>query len=134
VILGPVLTLPSRDDMSHAASYQAAGELSKAGVAFAFGTGGNTNSRLLPYLAAISVAWGLPREEAIKALTMNAAAILGVDDRMGSIEPGKMANLVIAKGDPLEIRTEVTHVIVNGRDVGLQDKHRALYERYLQRK
>jgi imidazolonepropionase-like amidohydrolase len=133
VILSPVLTLPSREDMPHQASYAAAGALNRAGVKFAFGTGSNTNSRLLPYLAAISVAWGLPREEAIRALTVNAAEILGVADVLGSIAPGKVANLVIAKGDPLEIRTEVTHVIIDGRDVGLNDKHRALFERYSRR-
>ncbi len=133
VILGSVLTPPTREDMWHAATYQAAGELAQAGVKFCFATGDNTNVRLLPYQAAISVAWGLAREEAVKAITINAAEILGVADRLGSIEPGKMANLVVAKGDPLEIRTEVTHVFINGRDVGLNDKHRALYERYLAR-
>ena len=60
---------------------------------------------MLPYHAAHAVAWGLPRDEAIKALTINAAEILGVADRIGSIEPGKLANLLVVKGDPLEIRT-----------------------------
>jgi imidazolonepropionase-like amidohydrolase len=76
------------------------------------------------------VAWGLPRDEAIKALTINGAEILGVSDRLGSLEPGKQANLLVAKGDPLEIRTEVTHVIIAGRNVPLANKHLALYERY----
>ena len=89
---------------------------------FAFSTGDNTNVRLLPYHAAMSVAWGLDRDEAIKALTINAAEILGVADRVGSLEPGKDANLFIAKGDPLEIRTQVTHVIIagHGRRAGQQ--------------
>ncbi|MBI3265261.1 MAG: amidohydrolase family protein, partial [Acidobacteria bacterium] len=133
VVLSSILTLPSREDMSHAASYQIAGELQRAGVLFAFSSGGNTNARLLPYNAALSVAWGLPRAEAIKALTINAAQILGVGDRLGSIEPGKIANLVVSKGDPLEIRTEITHVIINGQDVGLDNRHHALYERYMTR-
>jgi imidazolonepropionase-like amidohydrolase len=133
VVLSSILTLPSREDMSHAASYQIAGELQRAGVLFAFSSGGNTNARLIPYNAAQSVAWGLPREEAIKALTINAAQILGVSDRLGSIEPGKIANFVISKGDPLEIRTEITHVIINGQDIGLENRHRALYERYMTR-
>jgi len=133
VILGPVLTLPSREDMLHAESYAAAGQLAQAGVKFAFTTGAWSNVRLLPYNAAIAVAWGLPREEAIKALTINAAEILGVADRLGSIEPGKTANLVIAKGDPLEIRTPVTHVFINGRSVGLSSKHVELYERFSNR-
>ncbi len=133
VILGSVLSLPSRPDVSHAASYELAGELAKAGVKFAFSTGDNTNVRLLPNNAAISVAWGLKREDALKALTIDAADILGVSDRIGSIEAGKDANLFIAKGDPLEIRTEVTHVIIKGNDVGLDNKHLALYQKYIAR-
>jgi imidazolonepropionase-like amidohydrolase len=130
VIVGPVQSLPRREDMSHAATLEVAGQLAKAGVTIAFATGDANNARLLPYHAAHAVAWGLPREEAIKALTINAAQILGVAGQLGSLEPGKQANLFIAKGDPLEIRTEVTHVIIAGRDVPLANKHLALYERY----
>jgi imidazolonepropionase-like amidohydrolase len=133
VLLGGVLSLPSREDMWHAAAYQAAAELSQAGVKFAFVTGDNTNVRLLPYHAAMSVAWGLDRREAIKALTINAAEILGVADLVGSLEPGKIANLFISKGDPLEIRTPVTHVVISGRDVGVANKHLALFERFMGR-
>ena len=133
VIFGPVLTLPTREDLPHAATYAAPGELAQAGVKFAFTTGEGVdtqNARLLPYHAAQAVAWGLDRDEAIRALTIHAAEILGVADRLGSIERGKMANLVIAKGDPLQLRTEITHVLINGRDVGLGNKQQALYERY----
>jgi len=133
VILGSVLTLPPREDMFHAASYQAAGELEKAGVTFAFATGDNTNVRQVAYQAAQSVAWGLTRDAALRALTINAAEILGVADRLGSIEPGKVANLVVTKGDPLDVRNEVRHVIINGQDVNLENRHLALYERYLKR-
>ena len=133
VILGSILTLPTREDQFHAASYQAAAELAKAGVKFAFATGDNANVRQVPYQAAMSVAWGLSRDEALRALTVNAAEILGVADTLGSIEPGKTANLLVAKGDPLEVRTEVTHVIINGQDVELANKHLSLYERYLKR-
>jgi imidazolonepropionase-like amidohydrolase len=133
VILGPVLTLPAREDAHHAASYRAAAALAEAGVKFAFATGDANYVRNLPYHAAMSVAWGLPRDEAIKALTINAAEILGVADRLGSLEPGKIANLFVAAGDPLEIRTPIRHVIINGRDVPLTNKHEQLYERYSQR-
>jgi imidazolonepropionase-like amidohydrolase len=133
VILGSILTLPTREDQFHAASYQAAAELARAGVKFAFATGDNANVRQVPYQAAISVAWGLSRDDALRALTVNAAEILGVADTLGSIEPGKTANLLVAKGDPLEVRTEVTHVIINGQDVDLANKHLSLYERYLKR-
>jgi imidazolonepropionase-like amidohydrolase len=133
VILGNVLTLPSREDDFAAASYQLAGELARAGVKVAFSTGDSTNVRLLPYEAAMSVAWGLDRTEALKALTMNAAEILGIADRAGSIEPGKDANLFIANGDPMEIRTEITHVIIEGKDVGLDNTQLALYKKYMAR-
>ncbi|HEX6161847.1 MAG TPA: amidohydrolase family protein, partial [Vicinamibacterales bacterium] len=96
VILGSVLSLPAREDAHHAATYKAAGELAQAGVTFAFGTGGAANNRLIPYEAAISVAWGLERERALRAITLDAAKILGVADRIGSLEPGKIANLFIA--------------------------------------
>jgi len=133
VILGPVLTLPTREDMFHAATYQLAGELAKAGVKIAFATGDNANVRQVPYNAAQSVAWGLSREDALMALTINAAEILGVADRLGSIEPGKAANLIVASGDPLEVKTPITAVIINGRNVDMDNKHLALYERFLTR-
>ena len=85
VILGSVLGLPTREDFHHAATYRAAGELAQAGLTFAFGTGGAANNRLLPYEAAISVAWGLDRNRALRALTLDAANILGVADRVGSL-------------------------------------------------
>jgi imidazolonepropionase-like amidohydrolase len=133
VILGEVLDLPTREDVSHAESYGAAGQLAEAGVRFAFGTGGYQAVRQLPYNAAISVAWGLGRDAAIRALTIDAAEILGVADRVGSIEPGKIANLLVSKGDPLEIRTEITHVFVNGRSVGLDTRQVELYKKYAAR-
>src|SRR5262249_2780559 len=105
VILLQVLTLPTRRDLPHQASYAAPAGLAKAGVTFAIGVPSETNARQLPYHAAEAVAWGLPREEALKAITINAAQILGVADRIGSIEPGKVANLIVANGDPLEVRT-----------------------------
>jgi imidazolonepropionase-like amidohydrolase len=133
VILLQVLTLPTRRDMPHQASYSAAGELAKAGVKLAIAVPSDTNARQLPYHAAEAVAWGLSREDALKALTINPAEMLGVADRIGSIEPGKIANLIVAKGDPLEVRTAITHVVIAGRDVPLDNKQIELYERYNKR-
>lgn len=130
VILGSVLTMPSREDAHHAATYKAAGELAQAGVTFAFGTGGAANNRLIPYEAAISVAWGLDRNRALRAITLDAATILGVADKVGSLEPGKIANLCIATGDPMEMKTQFTHIFINGRNVGLKSKHTELHERF----
>ena len=133
VILGSVLTMPTREDAHHAATYKAAGELAQAGVTFAFGVGGASNNRLLPYEAAISVAWGLDRNRALRAITLDAATILGVADRVGSLEPGKIANLFVANGDPMEMKTQFTHIFINGRNVGLKSKHTELYERFMSR-
>jgi imidazolonepropionase-like amidohydrolase len=133
VILGNVLSLPASEDAFHAATYQLAGELSQAGVKVAFATGDSAYVRIVPYHAAMSVAWGMNRDEALKALTINAAEILGVADRVGSLEPGKDANLFIAKGDPLEIRTAVTNVIIAGKEVGTDNKHERLYQKYIAR-
>jgi imidazolonepropionase-like amidohydrolase len=136
VILDTVLTLPTREDLAHDASYSTASTLAKAGVRFAFAAGETDdveNVRLLPYHAARSVAWGLPRERAIEAMTIDAARILGVDDKVGSIETGKLANLVISRGDPLEVKTPITHVIIGGRRVSLENRQLTLYERYKER-
>ena len=100
---------------------------------FGFATGSYQNVRLLPYEAAISVAWGLPREKALRALTIETAEILGVAGQVGSIEPGKLANLVIWQGDPLELRTPPPRVFVAGRDVRPLSKHTELYARFSSR-
>ena len=133
VILGNVLSLPASEDAFHAATYQLAGELSQAGVKVAFSTGDSANVRIVPYHAAMSVAWGMARDEALKALTINAAEILGVADRVGSLEAGKDANLFISKGDPLEIKTSLTNVFINGKDVGLDSRHERLFQKYMAR-
>ncbi len=134
VVFGPVQDLPTRPDFHQADRYRAAAALSDAGVKFAFTMGGDeTFERDLPYQAAESIAWGLSREAALRALTIDAAAILGVDKEVGSLEPGKLANLFIARGDPLEVRTEVTEVIIAGRRVGVDNIHRQFYEKWSKR-
>jgi imidazolonepropionase-like amidohydrolase len=133
VIIGNLLSLPASEDAFHAATYQLAGELSRAGVKVAFSTGDSAYVRLAPYHAAMSVAWGMNRDDAIRALTINAAEILGVADRVGSLEVGKDANFFISKGDPLEVKTVLTNVFINGQDVGLDNKQEQLYRKYLAR-
>lgn len=134
VILTEVQSLPQSDDVSHNFNYAAADVLADAGIKFSFSNGDYSNARLLPYQAAQSVAWGLSRDEALKALTINAAEILGVGASVGSLEEGKIANLFIADGDPLEVKTNVKNVIINGRDVSLDNKHLELWLRFLGRK
>ena len=84
----------------------------------------------LPYEAAKSVAFGMPKEEALKSITLNAAILLGIDDRIGSLEVGKDATLIVTSGDPLDIRTQVESAFIGGRPVDLSSKHTQLYEKY----
>jgi len=134
VILSTVLAMPAgSDETFHAATYQAAGELEKAGVTFAFSSGGFETVRLLPFQAAMSVAWGLSKERALQAMTLDAAKIFGADKMVGSIEAGKVANLVVTNGDAMEIRSRVMHVVIAGKDVPLQNKQTELFNRYMGR-
>ncbi|HWO00550.1 MAG TPA: amidohydrolase family protein [Blastocatellia bacterium] len=130
VIVGPVLRLPAKEDDGYDAAFANAGLLSKAGVKIAFQTNDSAYSRNLPYQAGMAAAFGLPKEEALKAVTIYPAEIFGVADRVGSIEKGKIANLIITDGDPLEIRTQIKHVFINGRDIPLTSRHTELYEKY----
>jgi imidazolonepropionase-like amidohydrolase len=133
VIVGPTLALPLEEDDSYDAAFTFPGELLKAGVQFAFGTFNTAFSRNLPYQAATAVAFGLPREEALKAVTINAARIWGVGDQIGSLEKGKWADIMLTDGDPLETRTQVRRLWIRGKDVDLSNRHTRLYEKYLNR-
>jgi imidazolonepropionase-like amidohydrolase len=133
VILPPTLALPEHDDQPYDKAFTEPGEVYKAGVKFALATFDNQFARNLPYQAAQAVAFGLPQEEALKAITINAAEIWGVADQIGSIEKGKWADLMITDGDPLEIRTNVKQVFIKGKNVDLASKHTKLYEKYLAR-
>jgi imidazolonepropionase-like amidohydrolase len=133
VLVGPVLTTPrSRTDPYDAPFFDAA-RLFEKGVTFAFRTGDASNVRNLPYHAAMAAAYGLPPEQALRAVTIDAARILGADDRLGSLERGKLANVIVTDGDPLEIRTSLHWAFIAGRPVSLETKHTRLYERFLQR-
>lgn len=132
-VLGPALSLPLDEDDPYDRRYTAPAELQRAGVKFAFGSFSTAFARNLPYQAAAAVAFGLPYQEALKAVTLNAAEIWGVAGEAGSIEKGKRADLIVTDGDPLETRTQVLRVFIGGREVSLDNKHRKLYERYLAR-
>ncbi|HUK15503.1 MAG TPA: amidohydrolase family protein [Bryobacteraceae bacterium] len=133
VILGKVLELPHAEDDPYDEAFTLPAEVYKAGIKFAFGTFENEFIRNLPYQAATAVAFGLPQEEALKAVTINPAEIWGVSDQVGSIEKGKTADLVVTTGDPLEIQTQVKHLYVAGKEVELTNKQTQLYERYSNR-
>ena len=128
VILGPTQRLPAEEDHPYDRPFTLPGELHEAGVTIAFATFGSANSRLLPYEAGHAVGYGLPREEAMRAITATPARLFGLEEDFGTIEEGKVANLIVVNGDPLEIRTEVRHVFVKGAEVPLDNRHQRLYE------
>lgn len=130
VILGPTLELPLNEDDGYDAPFTLPGELHKAGIKIAFATFGSSAVRNLPYQVANAVSFGLPYAEAIKSLTLNPAEIWGVSDRLGSIEEGKVADLMLVDGDPLETKTQVRQLFIRGKAVDLNNKHRELYEKY----
>ena len=130
VILGPTQSLPQEEDWGYDQVYATPGQLYAAGVKFCFGSFDASASRNLPYEAGNAVGYGLPKDEALRALTINSAEIFGVGDRLGTIEPGKIANLVVTDGDPIEIRTQFLHLIVNGLISSTDNKHKSLYEKY----
>ncbi|MDE2764764.1 MAG: amidohydrolase family protein [Gemmatimonadota bacterium] len=130
VILSGTQAMPSGADVSYDEAYANPGKLHAAGVKIAFATFNSSSSRTLPYEAAQAVPYGLPHEAALAAVTRNAADMLGFGDRIGTIEEGKIANLMITDGDPLEIRTQVTDLFILGRGVSLDNRHKSLYEKY----
>jgi imidazolonepropionase-like amidohydrolase len=132
-VLGPVLTLPYNAHDPYDAPFACAARLHKAGVRFCIRSTGDSNTRNLPYHAAMAVSHGLAPEEGLKAVTLYPAQVLGVADRLGSIEKGRTANLVIATGDVLQASTQVVGLYVNGRPLAPASKHTRLYERYRQR-
>jgi imidazolonepropionase-like amidohydrolase len=136
VILGPTLELPLNEDDPYDRSYTTPADLQRAGIRFAIGTfsgTANLSSRNLPYQAAQAVAFGLSHDEALKAITRNAAEIWGVGDRVGTIEEGKWADLLVTDGDPLETKTQVRQLFIKGKAVDLDNKQKRLYEKYLHR-
>jgi imidazolonepropionase-like amidohydrolase len=133
VILGPTQVEPEEEDDSYDQPYSTPGQLHQAGIKFAFGTFNSSDSRLLPYEAATAVPFGLPRDEALNAVTRNAAEILGMADRFGSIEEGKVGNLIVTDGDPLEITTQIRYLFIQGKPTPTDNKHLELYEKYLAR-
>lgn len=132
-VLLKVHRLPARESDPYDAPYASAAVLHRAGVRFAIVTDDAENVRNLPYEAAMAAAYGLPPDEALRAITLSPAEILGVADRVGAIAPGRDATLVLAEGDILDTRTRVTHVFVDGVPQPLETRHTRLYDRYKDR-
>jgi imidazolonepropionase-like amidohydrolase len=135
VIYTNIYNLPVRDDDNYDYLYEAPSKLQQAGVKFAISTGdGGAEVRDLPYHAGIAGAFGLGKDEALKSVTLYAAQILGVSDRLGSIEVGKMANVVVTDGDLLEPRTNVKYLFIGGRLLPLTSRHTELFDSFKDRK
>jgi imidazolonepropionase-like amidohydrolase len=133
VIVAGVYRLPARrsDPYDHAFTLPA--RLREAGVDFCIsstGQRGASQVRNLPYHAAMAAAFGLPADEALKAITLYPARILGVEARVGSLDAGKDATLIVTDGDPLETRTAVEMAFVRGRKADLSDRHKRLWTKY----
>jgi imidazolonepropionase-like amidohydrolase len=134
VVVGPVLALPRRGYEPYDEAFTVAAKLHAAGVKFCISDGGSpfgaSNARNLPYQAAMAAAFGLPKDEALRSITLSPAEILGVDKMVGSLEPGKYADLVIADGDLLEPATHVEQVWVGGRPVSMETRQTRLFQKY----
>jgi imidazolonepropionase-like amidohydrolase len=133
VIVGSALTPTMDRDDPVTAGWENAARLHAAGVTVAFGTDDVSNVRNLPYHAAKSVAFGLPQDVGLRAVTLTPAELLGVDDEMGSIDVGKRADLIVTDGDPLQIVTAVRRAFILGEEVSLESKHTRLYEQFRSR-
>jgi imidazolonepropionase-like amidohydrolase len=129
VIVGPIYDAP-KDDERFDAVYSLPEELHKRGVKIAFASFDAHNSRNLPYQAGFATGFGLPEEEALKAITLNAAEIWGVADQLGSLDVGKTANLVVANGNPLDVKTDVKRVFIGGQEVPMTSRQTRLRDEY----
>lgn len=134
VILAEPHSLPDTEDDAVDQPYKTGAALQKAGILFTICFDGGNNywaQRNLPYEAGTMAAYGLTKEEALSAITLNAAKILGIDDRTGTIETGKDANIVISEGDILDMKSSIiTDVLIQGRVIDLNNKQKQLFERY----
>lgn len=133
VIFDSLFEFPGSDADSYDQQFKTPAILQRAGVKVVFSEGGRFAAsmvRNLPYAAAQAMAFGLPADEALKGITLYAAQVLGVDERLGSIEAGKEASLFVADGDILDIRSKVNRVWIAGQEVSLATRHTRLYEKY----
>lgn len=134
VIIDSLYVGPSEPEDGYDAPYRNVVELAKAGILISFSSGDDAAlGKDLPYHAAKAVAFGLPYEEAIKALTINPAKIFGADSRLGSLEVGKDADLFIATGDPLDMKTDVKLLIINGKPIDMANWWETLYDKFKKR-
>jgi imidazolonepropionase-like amidohydrolase len=133
VVFDSLNTVPPKWEDGYDAFYRNPGVLAKAGVKFAFSSQSASLAKDLPYFAAKAAAFGLDKKEALKGVTIYPAQIFGVDDMMGSLEKGKVANIVLADGDMLELRTNIKHVFIDGKEADLSSIYTELLEKFKKR-
>tara|TARA_B100000965_G_scaffold401754_1_gene426276 strand:- start:488 stop:1798 length:1311 start_codon:yes stop_codon:yes gene_type:complete len=134
VIYESVTSLPYRRFEDYDQAYKTPSILYEKGVQFCISQYGSAGSayqaRNLPYQASMAASYGLPKEAALRSITLSAAEILGIDKKVGSLETGKDATLFISNGDPLEIRTNILQAYIQGKKVDMGDRHKSLYSKY----
>jgi imidazolonepropionase-like amidohydrolase len=129
VIVGPIYEAPKEDER-YDTVYSLPAQLYKRGVKIVFASYSAHNVRNLPDAAGFATAFGLPYDEALKAITINAAEVWGVADQLGSLEVGKTANVVMANGDPLDVKTDVKQVFIQGRAIQMTSRQTQLRDEY----
>jgi imidazolonepropionase-like amidohydrolase len=133
VVVGPVLELPTEEFAPYDAPYANAAVLARAGVPFAIESADAENPRNVAFHAAMASAYGLPRAEALRSVTYYAARIVGLESEVGSLAVGKVADVIVTRGDVLEIRSPVTYVFIDGVPQDLSNRQTQLYERWKKR-
>lgn len=134
VILTATMAAPNRDHEGYDGAYSTPAQLFRAGVKFAIaGESGGLYSNRLPWDAGVAVAFGLPEEEALKAVTINAAEMLGVADKVGSLEVGKQATLIITTGTPLDMTSNVEQAYIQGREIDMNDIQKHFFKKYMEK-
>ena len=133
VILRPVLSQVDEDDDAYDRLLTQPAELSQSGVKFAIGSFDNSFARRLGQNAANAIAHGLSPEEGLKSVTLYPAQIFGVADQVGTLEAGKIANVIVTNGDPLDVTTDLKYLFIKGQLMSTDNKHKRLYEKYLNR-
>jgi imidazolonepropionase-like amidohydrolase len=133
VVVGPVLALPSSEFDPYDAAYSNAAVLYRAGIEIAIMAVDDDNTRNLPHHAGFAAAHGLPREEALRSITYTPAKLLGLEQELGSLAVGKLADVVVTDGDLLEATSRISTVLIDGRVQDLGNRQTELYETYRQR-
>src|SRR5688572_28186859 len=134
VILTSTMAAPERDHEAYDAAYSTPARLHKAGVKFAISGGaGALYTNRLPFEAGVAVAFGLPEEEALKAVTLNAAELMGVSDKVGSLDVGKEATLLITTGTPLDMTSNIEQAYIQGREINMMDIHKWFFQKYMEK-